>query len=79
MAWDKAEVVGNEFSNETLVELFLSSLGTDNTANYSILHTNLENQCADGQNSYFVDIELKFIQLEECNSSSAFSCHKRAI
>ncbi len=36
----------------------------DNTAYYSILHTTLENQRADGQVISFVDMELKFIQLE---------------
>ena len=49
MARDKAETAGNEYSNDALVDLFLSSLGTDNTAYYSILHTTLENQRADGQ------------------------------
>jgi hypothetical protein len=49
MARDKAETAGNEYTNNTLVDLFLSSLGTDNTAYYSILHTTLENQHADGQ------------------------------
>ncbi len=44
MARGKAETAGNEFTNNALVVLFLSSLGTDNTAYYSILHTTLENQ-----------------------------------
>ncbi len=43
MARDKAETAGNEYTNDALVDLFLSSLGKDNTAYYSILHTTLEN------------------------------------
>ncbi len=47
----------------------------DNTAYFSILHTTLENQRADGQAIPFVDMELKFIQLEERHTSSASSRH----
>jgi hypothetical protein len=71
MARDKAETAGNEYTNNALVDLFLSSLGTDNTAYYSILCTTLENQRADGQTIPFVDMELKFIQLKERHTSSA--------
>ncbi len=78
MARDKAETAGNEYTNDALVDLFLSSLGTDNTAYYSILHTTLENQCADGQTIPFADMELKFIQLEERHASSASSRCERA-
>jgi hypothetical protein len=78
MARDKAETAGNEYTNDSLVDLFLSSLGTDNTAYYSILRTTLENQYADGQTIPFVDMELKFIQLEERHMSSASSRHERA-
>jgi hypothetical protein len=78
MAQDKAETAGNKFRNDALVDLFLSSLGADNTAYYSILHTTLVNQQADGQTIPFVDMELKFIQLEEWHTSSASSCHERA-
>ncbi len=63
MARDKAETAGNEYTNDSFVDLFLSSLGMDNTAYYSILHTTLENQQADGQIIPFVDMELKVIQL----------------
>ncbi len=73
MAWDKTETAGNEFTNDSLVDLFLSSLGTDNTAFYSILHTTLENLRADGQTIPFADMELKFLQLEERHTSSASS------
>ncbi len=65
MARDKAETAGNEYANDALVDLFLSSLGTDNTAYHSILLTTLENQCADGQTIPFADMEL--------NSSSSRS------
>jgi hypothetical protein len=78
MARDKAETAGNEYTNDALVDLFLSSLGTDNTAYYSILHTTLENQCVDGQTIPFADMELKFIQLKEQHTSSASSHHERA-
>jgi hypothetical protein len=78
MARDKAETAGNEYTNDALVDLFLSSPGTDATAYYSILHTTLENQRADGQTIPFADMELKFIQLEERHMSSAFSRHERA-
>ena len=78
MARDKAETAGNEYSNDALVDLFLSSLGTDNTAYYSILRTTLENQRADGQTIPFADMELKFIQLEERHTSSASSRRERA-
>jgi hypothetical protein len=61
VAWDNTEMAGNEYSNDALADLFLSSLGTDNTAHYSILCTTLENQCADGQKIPFADMELKFI------------------
>ncbi len=78
MARDKAETAGNKYTNDALVDLFLSSLGMDNTAYHSILRTTLENQCADGQTIPFADMELKFIQLEERNMSSASSCRERA-
>jgi hypothetical protein len=42
MAQDKAETVGNEYSNDALVDLFLSSFNTDSTAYHSILLTTLE-------------------------------------
>jgi hypothetical protein len=66
-------MAGNEYSINALVDLFLSSLGTDNTVYYSILHTTLENQYADGQKFSFADMELKFIQLEECHTSNGSS------
>ncbi len=47
-------------------------------AYYSILHTTLENQCADGQNIPFVNMELKFIQLEEHHMSNASSRWEQA-
>jgi hypothetical protein len=78
MARNKAETAGNEYTNDALVDLFLSSLGTDNTAYYSILHTTLENQRADGQIIPFAYMELKFIQLEERHTSSTSSRHERA-
>jgi hypothetical protein len=59
MAQDKAETAGNEFSNDALVDLFLSILGMDNTAYYSILRTTLENQHGDGQNISFVDLGIE--------------------
>ncbi len=57
MARDKAETAGNEYNNDALVNLFLSSLGMDNTAYYSILHTTLEYQRADGQTIPFADMD----------------------
>jgi hypothetical protein len=78
MARDKAETARNEYTNDALVDLFLSSLGMDNTAYYSILHTSLENQRADGQTIPFADMELKFIQFKERHTSSASSRHERA-
>ncbi len=78
MARDKAETAGNEYTNDTLVDFFLSSLGTDSTAYYSILCTTLEKQRADGQTIPFADMELKFIQLEERHTSSASSHLERA-
>jgi hypothetical protein len=69
---------GNEYSNDALVDLFLSSLRTDNTAYYSILHTTLENQRTDGKKIPFVDMELEFIQLEECYTSNGSSHRERA-
>jgi hypothetical protein len=78
MARDKAETARNEYTNDSLLDfIFISSLGTDNTAYYSILCTTLENQRADGQIIPFVDMELKFIQLEEQHTSSASSCQER--
>jgi hypothetical protein len=79
VARDNAETAGNEYSNGALVDLFLSSLGTDNTAYYSILCTTLENQCADGQKISFADMELKFIQLEERHTSNGSNHRERAI
>ncbi len=78
MARDKAETTGNEYTNDALVDLFLSSLGMDNMAYYSILRTTLENQRADGQAIPSADMELKFIQLEERHMSSASSRRERA-
>ncbi len=77
VARDNAETAGNEYSNDALVDLFLFSLRTDNTAYYSILHTTLENQHADGQKIPFVAMELKFIQLEERHTSNGSSCLER--
>jgi hypothetical protein len=62
MARDKVETVGNEFTNDSLVDLFLSSLGTDTMAYYAILLTTLANQCTNGQIISFASMELKFIQ-----------------
>ncbi len=78
VAWDNAEMAGNEYSNVALVDLFLSSLGTDNTAYYSILCTTLENQYADSQKISFADMELMFIQLEKCHTSNGSSHRERA-
>jgi hypothetical protein len=50
----------------------------DNTAYYSILRTTLENQRADSQKIPFADMELKFIQLEECHTSNGSSHRERA-
>jgi hypothetical protein len=49
---DNAEMAGNEYSNDALVDLFLSSLRTDNTAYYSILHTTLETNLQMPENSF---------------------------
>jgi hypothetical protein len=73
VARDNTEMAGNKYSNDALVDLFLSSLGTDNAVYYSILHTTLVNQRADGQKISFADIELKFIQLKECHTSKGSS------
>jgi hypothetical protein len=73
VAQDNAETEGNKYSNDALVDLILSSLGTDNTAYYSILCTTLENQRADSQKIPFADMELKFIQLEERHTSNGSS------
>jgi hypothetical protein len=78
VARDNAETAGNEYSNDALVDLFLSSLGTDNTAYYSILYTTLGNQRADGQKISFADMELKFIQLEERHTSNGSNRRERA-
>jgi hypothetical protein len=71
-------MASNKYSNNSLVDLFLSSLSTDNTAYYSILCTTLENQHADGQKIPFADMELKFIQLEEHHTSNSSSCREQA-
>jgi hypothetical protein len=78
VARDNTEMAGIEYSNDALGDFFLSSLGTDNTAYYSILHTSLENQHANGQKISFADMELKFIQLEECHISNGSGHHERA-
>jgi hypothetical protein len=70
MARDKAENAGNEYSNDALVDLFLSSLRTDSTAYYSTLRATLENQHADGKRIPYADMELKFILLEESHAPS---------
>jgi hypothetical protein len=75
VARDNAEMAGNEYSNDALVDLFLSSLGTDNTVYYSILHTTSENQRSDGQKIPSADTELKFIQLQEHHTSN-WSSHR---
>jgi hypothetical protein len=77
VARGNAETAGNEYSNDALVDLFLSSLGTDNTAYYSILHTTLENPHADSQKIPFAGMELKFVQLEERHTSNGSSHHER--
>jgi hypothetical protein len=78
VARDNTETAGNEYTNDALVDLFLSSLGTDNTAYYSILRTTLENQRADGQKISFADMELKFIQPEECHTPNGSNRRERA-
>jgi hypothetical protein len=78
VALDDAETAGNEYSNDALVDLFLSSLRMDNTADSSILCTTLENQRADGQKISFADMELKFIQLEERHTSNGSNHWERA-
>jgi hypothetical protein len=67
-------------NSRTMLQLtyFYLVLGSENTAYYSILHTTLENQRADGQTIPFAEMELKFIQLEEQHTSSASSLHERA-
>jgi hypothetical protein len=75
---DNAETPGNEYSNNAIVDLFLSSLRTDNTAYYSILCTTLENQRADSQKNSFADMKLKFIQLKECHTSNRSSHREQA-
>jgi hypothetical protein len=47
-------------------------------AYYSIMCTTLESQCAEGQKSSFVNMQLKFIQLEECHSSNGSTHCTRA-
>jgi hypothetical protein len=76
VARDNVEMAGNAYSNDALVDLFLYSLGTDNTVYYSILRTTLENQHADGMNISFADMELKFIQLKECHTSNGSNHHE---
>ncbi len=60
-----SQLQGSKYSNNALVDLFLSSLRTDNTVFYSTLHTTLVNQHIDGQKIPFADMEFKFIQLED--------------
>jgi hypothetical protein len=76
VAQNNAEMAGNEYSNDALVDLFLSSLGTDNTVYYSILCTTLENQHADGMKISFADMELKFIQIKERHTSNGSNQHE---
>ncbi len=65
MAWDKTETAGNEYTNDALVDLFLSSLGMDNMVYYSNLYTALENQCADSNRhgtQVYLPEEMPYIQ-----------------
>jgi hypothetical protein len=65
IARDKAEDAGNEYDNDTLVDLFLSSLGTGSTEFYSAQCSTLEYQRTDGKSIPFAVMEQKFLQLEE--------------
>ncbi len=49
----------------TLVDLFLSSLGTESMEYYSAQQSTLEYQHVDGKSIPFVDTKQKFILLEE--------------
>jgi hypothetical protein len=73
----------SEYSNDALVNLFLSRLRTDNTAYYSTLHTTLENQHANGQKISFCGHGtqiystrgMTYIQRIESSSTGEFSNH----
>jgi hypothetical protein len=63
--------------DDALVDLFLSSL--ELAVQLSIpLQATLDNQCGDGKSIPFMDMEQKFILLEEIHTLSGSSHHDSA-
>lgn len=65
IARDKAEDAGNDYDNDTLVDLFLSSLGNSGHEYYSSFLSTLEFQRAETKSIPFSSLEQRFLQLEE--------------
>jgi hypothetical protein len=65
IARDRAEDAGNEYDNDTLVDLFLSSLGNSGHEYYSSFLSTLEFQRAETKSILFASLEQHFLQLEE--------------
>jgi len=65
IARDRAEEAGNEHDNNTLVDLFLSSLGNSGHEYYSSFLSTLEFQWVETKSIPFASLEQRFLQLEE--------------
>jgi hypothetical protein len=78
MAWDKAENAGNDYDDDALVDLFISSLWSKCTDYYSAQWCTLENRYVDGNSIPFVDMVQKFILLEEHHALRGSSHHESA-
>jgi hypothetical protein len=62
---DRAEDAGNKYDNDTLVDLFLSSLGNSGHEYYSSFLSTLEFQRVEMKSIPFASLEQYFLQLEE--------------
>jgi hypothetical protein len=65
IAHDRAEDAGNEYDNDTLVDLFLSSLGNSGHEYYSSFLSTLEFQRVETKSIPFASLEQRFLQLKE--------------
>jgi hypothetical protein len=68
IARDRAEDAGNAYDNDTLVDLFLSSLGNSGHEYYSSFLSTLEFQRAETKSIPFASLKQRFLQLEECHA-----------
>jgi hypothetical protein len=75
---NRAEDAGNEYENDTLVDLFLSSLSNSGHEYYSSFLSTLEFQRAETKSIPFASLEQRFLQLEERHALRGSACQEGA-